>query len=123
MEDLPDLSFLAEDKSINEAFAAIDLHQVAKDDPWLAWRMKLNLALAEEGINILWGDGDLNYPDYAVVQPIMPTEGIRDYEKIPILHLRELFEHEDNPCDPRGVASYIRSVLFDKRFRLWQYEE
>ena len=100
------------------------LEKNQQTDPFHRWRIEVNLALANEGINITWPDqGDEEMHSYVVVQPIITDHDIKDFEKIPVIHLKELFEHEGLPANPRAVAAYIKAILYDKRFRLWQYEK
>lgn len=117
----------AQKLAIEREFLALEKRQ--QDNPWMLWRIEVNMALADEGINISWPelepeDEDEMYRLYVVVQPIVSDKDIKDSEKIPFMHLKDLYEQEDGVApNPRAVAAYIKAVLYDKRFRLWQYEE
>jgi hypothetical protein len=113
--------WLSPEERLDAEIQFLELEKRQQEDPWHLWRIEVNLALANEGINIMWPEDEDIYA-VAVVQPIITDEWIKDFEKIPVLHLRELFDHE-TPAHPRAVAAYLKTVLYDKRFRLWEYEE
>jgi hypothetical protein len=109
----------------------LELDRRQQEDPWRLWRIEVNIALANEGINIRWPDNDDDEMAYVVLQPIVTDEWIKDGEKVPYIHLRDLYDTGrrrddddfDPPPHPIATALYLKSVLYDKRYRLWQYEE
>lgn len=109
----------ADRQALDAQFLALDKRE--QDDPWFVWRIEVNVALSNEGMNIIWPDGEDPY-SFVTIRPYVLDECVKDHEQIPLIHLREIFEHEDVPANPKGVASYIKAVMYDERFRLWKYD-
>jgi hypothetical protein len=115
--ELPDFLDSKTERELKQRFQKLELENAGEDE-WYQWRIRVNHALSDEGVNITWSE---NEDSYALVQLIIRGEtGREDFLQIPILHLRDLYEQDANE---KAVASYIKALLYDERFKLWRMEE
>lgn len=114
MEDFPNFIDPLEALKLEREFQEMDLKN--EDDDYLKWRIRVNQALAEEGVNIRWYDEH----EYATIQALTHKGDVAPKVNVPYLHLEDLFNQEAHPS---GVAAYLKAVTFDPRFRLWNQEE
>lgn len=86
----------------------------AKNDPWMEWRQDVNYALSDEGISAVWGLDDSTL----TLTPLFggtPESALR----VPVLHMQELW---GDGVPAKAIASYLKAVMFDARFKLWRVE-
>lgn len=105
---------------IEREFQALDIKNT---DGYDQWQVKISHALSYESAEIIWPDPDDLAANCATVQ--MSTATVQGPPKeirinVPLIHLRELYEQN---ADPVATAYYLKAVLWDRRFRLWQHIE
>lgn len=121
MNEFPD-DFMdkIEKMKLEMEFQALD---VQNTEGYEQWQIQLNQALGHEFAQIVWPDPDDFSANCATVQ--MKTATVQGPPKeirvnVPLIHLRDLYEQK---ADPVATAFYLKAVMWDRRFRLWQHEE
>lgn len=113
MGEFPEFLDHKTSRGLEEEFRRLEKEE-AQGDPWLLWRLEVNSFLSGEGIAVTWVE-----EDHHLVLVSLSGDTKEQRVKVPLLHLVDLWEQN---AHPKGVASYLKAIMYDSRFRLWRVD-